>query len=347
MLEIEERDGDLSLVHDVLVKARQIGLCTTCLPDDPGYDFGVWGKASQEKDPTVSLAVLEEVAKGCAGVAACIHSEGLGAQEGATQATTCAVAFFEPEWDFDFSVLQSPPPAALKSEIRNDNIISLTGIKDFVLRTGDCSGTVVYAANGNNWQPVYVPDESAGLVITPYEKTMGLAALQVARMEFDHVEVPAGNLLPPRSPDIFLRRHLLGMSAIALGNAKGAWESAKEYALDRYQGRRMIDEHDAVRILLGDACSRIYCCDGFLYRTAEQDRDDASSLRRAIAARLRIALECGKAVTDCLQVLGGYGYMEDYRLEKRLRDALTIKSMSFKPDRLRALCFTAQKEGAR
>ena len=58
----------------------------------------------------------------------------------------------------------------------------------------------------------------------------------------------------------------------------------------------------------------------------------------AMAAKLRITLECDQAVTDCLQVLGGYGYMEDYRMEKRLRDSLTLKAMAIEPNNLRLLC---------
>jgi hypothetical protein len=58
-------------------------------------------------------------------------------------------------------------------------------------------------------------------------------------------------------------------------------------------------------------------------------------LRWAITARLAVVEHAHRAVTDCLQTLGGYGYMEDYRLEKRLRDVATLKSLHGAPDQLR------------
>jgi alkylation response protein AidB-like acyl-CoA dehydrogenase len=56
-----------------------------------------------------------------------------------------------------------------------------------------------------------------------------------------------------------------------------------------------------------------------------------------LVARLAVVEHAHRAVTDCLQTLGGYGYMEDYRLEKRLRDVSTLKSLHGPPDQLRLL----------
>ena len=69
-----------------------------------------------------------------------------------------------------------------------------------------------------------------------------------------------------------------------------------------------------------------------------RDRSDDASVWRAAAARLRVGEACHAAVSDCMQVLGGYGYMEDYRVEKRLRDAMALRVMRPGPDTLRLLC---------
>jgi alkylation response protein AidB-like acyl-CoA dehydrogenase len=58
-------------------------------------------------------------------------------------------------------------------------------------------------------------------------------------------------------------------------------------------------------------------------------------LRWGLAARLAVVEHAARAVTDCLQTLGGYGYTEDYGLEKRLRDLSTLKSLHGPPDQLR------------
>jgi alkylation response protein AidB-like acyl-CoA dehydrogenase len=161
-------------------------------------------------------------------------------------------------------------------------------------------------------------------------------------LEFVDIEVKPGQMLDPVSPAGFLKRHMLGLSAVAVGNARGALDTAKAYAAERYQGCAQIDEHAAVRILIGESASRIHMCCALLEQIA---LGETVTMAQAFASKLRITLECSQAVTDCLQVLGGYGYMEDYRQEKRLRDALTLKSMVIKPDLLRMLCAPADMGG--
>ena len=100
----------------------------------------------------------------------------------------------------------------------------------------------------------------------------------------------------------------------------------------------MIETHAAVTGLLGDACSRVWACEAHLDSLAEKGTRGERGVRQAAGAKLRIGMECCRVVTDCMQVLGGYGYMEDFRVEKRLRDALTLKTMCVRPDDLRMLC---------
>jgi len=134
-----------------------------------------------------------------------------------------------------------------------------------------------------------------------------------------------------------LRRHWLGLAAIAVGNARGALDAARRYTAERYQGGGQIETHPAVRILLGDAASRVEACAAHVCGAGDMDTEDDRAVRRAAAVKLRATVDCCQAVTDCLQVLGGYGYMEEFRLEKRLRDALTLKTTAPRPDDARRL----------
>ena len=81
-----------------------------------------------------------------------------------------------------------------------------------------------------------------------------------------------------------------------------------------------------------------------MLQSLRSDKDVA--VPAAAAIKLCLAQEGFQAVTDCLQVFGGYGYMEEYRMEKRLRDALTLKSLGPRPDDLRLLCGDAAREEA-
>jgi len=77
-----------------------------------------------------------------------------------------------------------------------------------------------------------------------------------------------------------------------------------------------------------------------------QDLCDLDDLRSAAMLKVRVLEDCFQAVNDSLQVLGGYGYMEDYRLEKRLRDALTLRSAAGRADDLLRLVATSAGEEA-
>jgi alkylation response protein AidB-like acyl-CoA dehydrogenase len=78
--------------------------------------------------------------------------------------------------------------------------------------------------------------------------------------------------------------------------------------------------------------------DAILYRHADEplsSQDTSTLLRWALQARLAVVEHAQRAVTNCLQTLGGYGYMEDYGFEKRLRDVSTLKSLHGAPDQLK------------
>ncbi|NIO11625.1 MAG: hypothetical protein GTO40_27850 [Deltaproteobacteria bacterium] len=96
---------------------------------------------------------------------------------------------------------------------------------------------------------------------------------------------------------------------------------------------------------MGEAASRISGCSAHILAEAEREGESKDALWGAFAAKLRITTDCAHAVSDCLQVLGGYGYTEDFRLEKRLRDALTLKTMAIRPEDLRMLCATGGPGG--
>jgi len=214
----------------------------------------------------------------------------------------------------------------------------LSGCKSLVPFPPGCDGFVVYAAGKSGWERVLVPADAPGLEISDPGLTVGLSALKLADLKFENVNVDPGLLLPPRNPSTFLRRLMLGLAAIAVGNARAALSESAAYARERYQGGTKIINQPAIQVLLGEAWSRAASCGAALKTVCAQDGESAEALLRAISLKLRAGMDCWQAVTDCLQVLGGYGYMEDYRLEKRLRDAMHLKVMAIRPDDLRIFC---------
>ncbi len=358
----EGRDGDLGGLEGVLVRAAEAGILASADPDGAGFEYGVWGRASVQEGAAASVAVLEELAVECAGVAACVHFAGLGAlelvgEEMAGEALVgeesiggpVAVALFGRGWRVSWSGLQTPPPGAVHLGAGG-----LMGACDFVYGAPGTRRYVVFAAGDHGWERALVAAEAEGLTTASVESRMGLAAASVAHLQFDAVGVSPSRRLASASasatPQAHVRRLMLGLAALAVGNARGALREARRYAEERFQGGAQIEDHPAVQLLLGDSASRVAAASAWLREAAapgvvpdaggDGDGEDQTPLWRAFAAKLRCCAECGRAVTDSLQVLGGYGYMEEYRLEKRLRDAMTLEAMAIEPNTLRLLCAT-------
>jgi len=332
----EGRDGDLGELGRLLERAAEIGLLAAADPDSPGYEYGVWGRVCDDEGPAGSLAVLKELAVECAGVAACVHFAGLGAAELAGDVDvgeTATVAFFDRGWRASQAAFDRPPAGA--ASIRDDR---LSGESSFVFGAPGSRTYVVYAAGAEGWERVRVKREADGLGRTEVGRRTGLAALAAEHLKFNDVAAGTAERLPFRTPHSFVRRLMLGLAAIAVGNARGAVNAARRYAEERYQGGGKIGGHAAVQGLLGGSHSRLAMMEHCLDGAAALSDGGAAALWHSLAAKLRITLECDQAVTDSLQVLGGYGYMEDYRLEKRLRDSMTLKTMCVAPATLRLLC---------
>jgi len=133
----------------------------------------------------------------------------------------------------------------------------------------------------------------------------------------------------------------LGHAAIALGVARRSLDQARAYARTRYQGGRRIIAHGPVRSLLGTAAADVMTLELLLKAHAEQPLSALSEdvlERWAAVAKLAIAEHAWRAVSNSLQVMGGYGYMEDHGLAGRLRDVSTLRVLHGSPDRIR-LCY--------
>lgn len=180
-----------------------------------------------------------------------------------------------------------------------------------------------------------VPADHPALRVEDLAPRTGLAAVSILRVELDG-EPPAETELPPADVEPLLVRWALGLAALALGTARGSLQIARAYAAERRQGGREIGGHAAVQLLLGEAASRVAAGSAHLTALGLAEPGELT-VAAALAAKLRIVEDSYQAATDALQVLGGYGYMEDYRVEKRLRDLMTLRGLRPAPDELRRL----------
>jgi len=209
----------------------------------------------------------------------------------------------------------------------------------------------VFARLGEQWGCFLVGAREKGVARTDVGVRTGLRACVVEHVDFHHVDIP-----PDARIDNGDARELVvhamnlnwaGMAAIAVGIARGASAASRKYAAERYQGGRQIEEHPAVKMLIAGAEALTAIAEASLLTLQDGDLKSWKNLKRSAAVKLSVMDLCARAVTDCLQTFGGYGYMEDYGMEKRLRDVSVLKSAAGSTTYLKQLIFDIEKEGLR
>jgi alkylation response protein AidB-like acyl-CoA dehydrogenase len=229
--------------------------------------------------------------------------------------------------------------------------LQLDGGSHFLMAAGSPQGVVCFARRPGNgreageWALLALPVDIPGLDLVDVGRRTGLRAATQVHLICQQVEVSQAQVLlvgeqARRALYNVLACDWLGQAAIALGVARRSLRDSRAYTAERYQGGRLIEEHPAVRLLQGTAEYHITLLqavlDGYAHRPLASV-DPSDLVRWALVARLAVIDHAHPAVTDCLQTLGGYGYIEDYHLEKRLRDVSTLKSLHGPPDQLRLL----------
>lgn len=166
-----------------------------------------------------------------------------------------------------------------------------------------------------------------GMSVVRLEDKMGTRASSTATLAFDNCRVARANLLgaPGDGLSILfasLNRSRPSIAAHALGIARAAFEDAVAYINERRQSGRRILEFQGIQFMLADLASELALCESFLWRLAATI--DAGAQNFGIEAsllKLRATDLAMRMTTEAVQLLGGYGYCRDYRVERLMRDA--------------------------
>jgi len=324
---LEWDDHPQNFPWEALQKGAEAGLLSFHLPGP--------GESEPPFPGLMPAAVLiEELAAACAGTAA-ILSGHLLATWALFQAEEAGARFLEPL--LASLSAEKPALAALAwQEVEPERLMStatpagsafiLNGRKRLV-RSGNLAQVVVVsvqessAAGGKGSALAVVPAGAAGFSVEKVERTLGWRICPMAELLFEDCRIPAENLIARGRGEEIMEGALAYASvmsaAAAIGATSGAAETALRYAADRYQGGKMIIEHDAVAEMLANMEVRLHAARSSLWQACAASRP----ARAELAAAKVFASEAGvDACLDAVQVLGGYGYMHEYGQEKRLRD---------------------------
>jgi alkylation response protein AidB-like acyl-CoA dehydrogenase len=235
----------------------------------------------------------------------------------------CAYALTEPEAGSDAGNIRTEARRVAGGYL-------LTGTKCFISNAGVASLYTVFASTGPRSISAFVVEaDTPGFAVTRVEEKMGLKGQPTGELRFTDCFVPDANRLGAEGDGFRLAMRVLdrsrpGIAAQALGIAEGATEYALRYATNRVAFGRPIIRHQLVAALLADMRTRCVAARLLVERVGRllDDEVDGRPLTEAGAIAKLFASDAAVAVTnDAVQVLGGYGYLRDFPLERMLRDA--------------------------
>ena len=235
-----------------------------------------------------------------------------------------AFGLTEPEAGTDASGQQT------RADLVGDEYI-LNGTKIFITNAEKADTYVVFAMTdkslGNHGISAFIVEKGTpGFTFGLPEKKMGIHGSNTCELVFIDCHIPKENLLGRVGKGFGIAMATLdggriGIAAQALGIAQGAFDVAVQYVKERKQFGRSIAKFQNTQFKLADMAVEIEAVRLLVYKAARaKDTQDRFSVEAAMA-KLKAARVAMDVTTKCVQLLGGYGYMADYDVERMMRDA--------------------------
>ncbi|WP_057760116.1 acyl-CoA dehydrogenase [Cytobacillus praedii] len=220
----------------------------------------------------------------------------------------------------------------LKSKARKDgDHYIINGSKVFITNGGEADIYIVFASTnpelGSKGISAFIVEkDTPGLVIGKDEHKMGLHGSRTLQLSFEDMRVPAENLLGEEGQGFKIAMANLdvgriGIAAQALGIAEAALKAATGYAKERVQFGKPIAAQQGIGFKLADMATSVEAAKLLIYRAADLRQRGVKCGKEASMAKLYASRTAVEVTTDAIQVFGGYGYTEDYPVERYFRDA--------------------------
>ncbi|MEO8847889.1 MAG: acyl-CoA dehydrogenase family protein [Casimicrobiaceae bacterium] len=216
-----------------------------------------------------------------------------------------------------------------RAERRGDGYV-LNGVKQFITTGKNADVAIVFAVTGKGAgkrgiSAFVVDARSPGYVVARVEEKLGQRASDTAQIVFDDCEVPLENRLGEEGDGYRialgnLEAGRIGIAAQAVGMARSAFDAALAYARERTTFGKPIAEHQAVNFRLADMATEIEVARQMVWHAATLRDHSIACLREAAMAKLFASEMAERVVSAALQVHGGYGYVNDFPVERIYRD---------------------------
>jgi alkylation response protein AidB-like acyl-CoA dehydrogenase len=285
---------------------------------------------------------VEEVARACASSALILMIQELGTLPirlfGSDELKQrflprCASGEWSPAFALSEPEAGSDPGGMITRAVRDGDEWVITGTKNWITNLGVADFYVVFAktdpraGRSRGISAFVVEADRPGFTVGKLEHKLGIKGSPTGQPIFDDVRVPAGNLIGEENRGMSvalgtLDHSRLGVAAQAVGIAQGATDHAAAYAAERRQFGQPIADFQGIQFKLADMETRTAAARELLYRACSKiDRGEADAGKYSAMAKL-FASDTAMAVTvEAVQVLGGYGYVNEYPVERYMRDA--------------------------
>ncbi len=235
---------------------------------------------------------------------------------------------------FALSEAQSASDAAgmaTTAERRGDKYV-LNGSKQWISHGGHAGVMVVWAktdksARGARGISAFLVEKGAkGLIVGKPEDKMGLRSSQTVPLQFEELEVPASSMLGKEGEGFKLAMMALdggriGIGSQAVGVSRAALKAALSYGKDRQAFGKPIADNEAIQWFLADMATEIKAAELLTWRAAFLKENKRPFTREASMAKLFASEMAQRAVDKAVQIHGGYGYIDEFPVERYFRDA--------------------------
>jgi acyl-CoA dehydrogenase len=316
-------------------KAKAAGLLNVTIPKEyGGMSYGA----------LESAIIAEELGAACAGISITILVNGLaltpillvGSEEQKEQflrpvaegAKLAAFCLTERHAGSDAGALKT-------TALPDGDDFVINGQKCFITSGGLAEVMTVFALTDPDRGPrgvsaIIVSADTPGIRVTKVEDKMGQRASNTAELTFENVRVPQANLLgkPGRGFPIALQTLDFGRSGVAalsVGVARAALEHATAYAKERQQFGSPIITNQGIAFMLADMAMKVEAARLLTWQAAWNADQGNKATGKSAMAKCFASDTAMEVTTNAVQILGGYGYMRDYPVEKLMRDAKLLQ----------------------
>lgn len=328
---VREWDEAQHFPHELVPKLADLGLMGIQFPTEYGgsamsaVDYCICIEELARVDPSISLSIAAHNGLGAA------HIAMFGSEEQkAKYLTPLATGDKLAAWGLTEPGSGSDAAAMRTTATRDGDDWILNGSKAFITHGGSGHTMVVMAVTdkrkGNKGISAFVVERGTpGFIAGKKEDKLGMRASETTEVLFQNCRIPGAQLLGEEGQGFIQTLQVLdagriGIAALSVGLAQGAYESARNYAFERKQFGRAIGTFQSIRWKLVDNAARVEAARLLTYRAAWMKDQGRRTTLESSMAKLYSSEIAVRASEDAVQIHGGYGFVKDYPAEKFFRD---------------------------